>query len=183
MASARPAGGSVDRSPIGRASMMAGFACVLLAGTSAARAADITYERLANPEPQNWLMHHHDFGGQRFSPLDTIDRSNIKNLKLLFAVALGGSSRDDSLEATPLVEDGYMYVVDSSGIVSKIDVRSGMLGPILWQMAPTKKFDPEDFAGFLALLPAKVEGLPLRHHSIGAVLKGVQCVRDLPERG
>ena len=27
------------------------------------------------------------------------------------------------------------------------------LGPVLWQMAPTKKFEPEDFAAFLALLP------------------------------
>src|SRR5579871_703782 len=37
------------------------------------------------------------------------------------------------------------------------------LGPILWQFAPTKKFDPDDFAAFLALLPDKVDGLPLRH--------------------
>src|SRR5262249_12685101 len=37
------------------------------------------------------------------------------------------------------------------------------LGPVLWQMAPTKKFDPEDFAGFLALLPQKLDGRPLRH--------------------
>src|SRR5215467_14560307 len=37
------------------------------------------------------------------------------------------------------------------------------LSPVLWQMAPTKKFDPEDFAGFLALLPQKLDGRPLRH--------------------
>ncbi len=37
------------------------------------------------------------------------------------------------------------------------------LGPILWQFAPTKKFDAEDFAGFLALLPATLDGLKLRH--------------------
>jgi uncharacterized protein YecE (DUF72 family) len=37
------------------------------------------------------------------------------------------------------------------------------LGPILWQMAPTKKFDPEDFAGFLALLPPKIDGKAIRH--------------------
>jgi len=37
------------------------------------------------------------------------------------------------------------------------------LGPIVWQFMPTKRFEPDDFAGFLALLPAKVEGLPLRH--------------------
>ena len=37
------------------------------------------------------------------------------------------------------------------------------LGPIYWQFMATKKFDPEDFAGFLALLPKEVEGRALRH--------------------
>ena len=37
------------------------------------------------------------------------------------------------------------------------------LGPINWQFAPTKKFDPEDFEAFLKLLPARVEGRDLRH--------------------
>ncbi|WP_404713075.1 DUF72 domain-containing protein [Sphingomonas sp. MMS24-J13] len=37
------------------------------------------------------------------------------------------------------------------------------LGPILWQFAGTKKFDPEDFGAFLKLLPTSVGGLPLRH--------------------
>lgn len=37
------------------------------------------------------------------------------------------------------------------------------LGPILWQFAPTKKFEPDDFAAFLALLPEKQDGLTLQH--------------------
>ena len=37
------------------------------------------------------------------------------------------------------------------------------LGPIVWQFAPTKRFDPEDFEAFLRLLPKSVAGLPLRH--------------------
>jgi uncharacterized protein YecE (DUF72 family) len=37
------------------------------------------------------------------------------------------------------------------------------LGPILWQFAPTKAFDRDDFAAFLALLPAAQDGVPLRH--------------------
>ncbi|MBP1882029.1 DUF72 domain-containing protein [Sinorhizobium mexicanum] len=37
------------------------------------------------------------------------------------------------------------------------------LGPILWQFAPTKKFEPDDFEGFLKLLPEKQDGLKLRH--------------------
>ncbi|MCR4282231.1 MAG: DUF72 domain-containing protein [Bauldia sp.] len=37
------------------------------------------------------------------------------------------------------------------------------LGPVLWQFAPFKKFDADDFDAFLALLPEKVAGLSLRH--------------------
>ena len=37
------------------------------------------------------------------------------------------------------------------------------LGPIVWQFAPTKKFEPDDFEGFLKLLPEKHAGLVLRH--------------------
>ena len=37
------------------------------------------------------------------------------------------------------------------------------LGPVLWQFAPTKKFDPSDFAAFLELLPRELSGRPLRH--------------------
>jgi uncharacterized protein YecE (DUF72 family) len=47
----------------------------------------------------------------------------------------------------------------SSGVTELGD----RLGPVLWQFAPSKKFDAEDFGAFLALLPDKVGGLELRH--------------------
>jgi uncharacterized protein YecE (DUF72 family) len=37
------------------------------------------------------------------------------------------------------------------------------LGPIVWQFAPTKKFEPDDFEGFLKLMPEKVGSLKLRY--------------------
>jgi uncharacterized protein YecE (DUF72 family) len=37
------------------------------------------------------------------------------------------------------------------------------LGPVNWQLMPAKKFEPEDFAGFLKLLPKSVEGRKIRH--------------------
>jgi uncharacterized protein YecE (DUF72 family) len=37
------------------------------------------------------------------------------------------------------------------------------LGPIVWQFATTKAFDPRDFAAFLALLPPRLGPLKLRH--------------------
>jgi uncharacterized protein YecE (DUF72 family) len=37
------------------------------------------------------------------------------------------------------------------------------LGPILWQFMATKRFDPDDFRAFLALLPRSIAGVELRH--------------------
>lgn len=37
------------------------------------------------------------------------------------------------------------------------------LGPILWQFAPRRKFDSDDIAGFIDLLPEKLNGVDLRH--------------------
>ena len=37
------------------------------------------------------------------------------------------------------------------------------LGPILWQLAPRRKFDRDDIAGFIDLLPAELDGIALRH--------------------
>jgi uncharacterized protein YecE (DUF72 family) len=37
------------------------------------------------------------------------------------------------------------------------------LGPFLWQLAPFKKFDPDDLAGFLGLLPREAGGRGLMH--------------------
>ena len=48
-------------------------------------------------------------------------------------------------------------------IASGVAELGDALGPIVWQMLPTRKFDAEDMGGFLSLLPGKVDGLTLRH--------------------
>ncbi|MGE3303526.1 MAG: DUF72 domain-containing protein [Hyphomonadaceae bacterium] len=48
-------------------------------------------------------------------------------------------------------------------LTSGLEELGPKLGPILWQLAPTKKFDAADLEGFLALLPKKLGKLPLRH--------------------
>src|SRR6266481_1130658 len=69
------------------------FAASMLA--SPAFAADVTPDRLLNPdrEPQNWLMNHRTYDGQRFSPLARINKDNVKNLRLAYAVPLAGIFR------------------------------------------------------------------------------------------
>src|SRR3954451_16211739 len=101
------------------------LATSMLALSWPATAAEVTPQRLLNPEPQNWLMNHRTYDGQRFSPLARITKDNVKNLKLAYAVPLGGGSGNEWLEATPLVEDGFLYITDAWGVLYKIDGRSG----------------------------------------------------------
>jgi alcohol dehydrogenase (cytochrome c) len=102
-------------------------------------AADVTQQRLLNPEPQNWLMNHRTYDGQRFSPLERINKANVKGLRLAYAVPIGGGAGDEYNESTPLAEDGFLYVVDSWGVLYKIDGRSGDVGRIVWRMDPKQE--------------------------------------------
>src|SRR6516225_6080330 len=110
---------------------------------SIANAADMSFERALNAdrEPQNWLLHHKNYQGHRFSALKDIDAATVGNLRLAFTVGLGwlqsgGRYAQGNLEATPLVDNGMMYIPDGWGSVYAIDVSSGKKGEIKW------KFDP-----------------------------------------
>ena len=48
-------------------------------------------------------------------------------------------------------------------LTSGLSEMKSKLGPVLWQFANHKKFEPEDFEAFLALLPKTLDGLKLRH--------------------
>ena len=125
----------------GHHSLRTALLSATLAAVSPALAADVMPDRLVNAdrEPQNWLMNHRSYDGQRFSPLARINKGNVKNLKLAYAVALGGGVGNEFNQATPLVEDGFLYTVDSSGMVYKIDVSSGEVGRIVWRMDPKQQ--------------------------------------------
>jgi alcohol dehydrogenase (cytochrome c) len=118
----------------------------LLAGSMVAvavpaLAAEVTAQRLLNPdkEPQNWLMNHRSYDGQRFSPLARINKGNVKGLRLAYAVPLGGSGGMEVIHATPLVEDGFLYITDGWGVLYKIDVTSGDVGRVVWRMEPKQE--------------------------------------------
>jgi len=113
----------------------------MLAAAIPATAAEVTPQRLLNPdkEPQNWLMNHRSYDGQRFSPLARINKGNIKGLRLAYAVPLGGSAGLEVIHATPLVEDGFLYITDGWGVLYKIDVTSGDVGRVVWRMEPKQE--------------------------------------------
>jgi alcohol dehydrogenase (cytochrome c) len=117
----------------------------LAAIVSPATAADVTSERLLNTtnDPQNWLMVHRDYDNSRHSGLKDINNTNAKDLKLKFMISIGGRATGGTLrgkeEATPLVDDGFMYVNDTWGRVMKFDVRSGTQAVPLWRYDPKIK--------------------------------------------
>lgn len=106
-------------------------------GIPGAYAADVTGDRIVNAdsEPQNWLTNNRDYTSQRYSPLDMINKENVSDLKLVFSVALNNQAPNYT-EATPLAEDGFLYLTDTWGVVYKIDATSGNLGRIVWTMDP-----------------------------------------------
>jgi uncharacterized protein YecE (DUF72 family) len=82
--------------------------------------------------------------------------------------------RDETPEDFVFAVKGHRAVVNSRRLADAGEavawfLNSGVLelgaklGPILWQFAPYKKFDADDFAGFLALLPRDAGGRALMH--------------------
>jgi alcohol dehydrogenase (cytochrome c) len=149
-------------------SLIGALSGALLAATAltGVQAADMTHERALNvaKEPQNWLLHHGNYQGHRFSQLKDINTDTVKNLKVLFTVALGGFEgagtryKFGNLEATPIVEDGVMYVPDGWGSVYAIDLTSGKKGTFRW------KFDPgtnKAWAGDVACCGVNNRGVAL----------------------
>jgi alcohol dehydrogenase (cytochrome c) len=144
----------------GGAIRAAALATSVLVTVAPCWAAEVTADRLINAdkEPQNWLMNHRTYDGQRFSPLARIDRGNVKNLKLAYAVPLGGTAGNESVEATPLAENGFLYITDGWGVLYKIDGTSGDAGRIVWRMDPKQEKQANNrgatFWGNLVISPA-----------------------------
>ncbi|MCW5696455.1 MAG: PQQ-binding-like beta-propeller repeat protein [Bauldia sp.] len=98
----------------------------------------VTFERLSNPEPENWLTVFGNYQGWRYSALDEITKDNVGDLGLVFAMPLsmqGGLG--GNLQSVPLVDDGFIYTLDMTDAVVKIDVGSGTHGAQLWRVETT----------------------------------------------
>lgn len=86
--------------------------------------AQVTAERLlhANDEPQNWLTYSGSYASQRYSALQQISATNVKNLELKWVFQAQSLQK---FEATPLVVDGIMYLTQSPNDVVALDAKSG----------------------------------------------------------
>ena len=76
----------------------------------------------ADNEPHNWLAHGRDYNEQRYSPLDQINTETIQNLELEWSLDMGTTR---GLEATPIVDNGIMFVSSTWSVVHAVDAKTG----------------------------------------------------------
>lgn len=95
----------------------------------------IDYERLANQDSKDWLTLGGNQMMQHYSPLNAINKSNVKDLGFAWeydaSTYIGNVPR--GLEATPIVVDGMMYTSGAWGAVYALDAKSGKE---LWAYKP-----------------------------------------------
>jgi alcohol dehydrogenase (cytochrome c) len=114
-------------------------------GSAPPVAKGVTYDRILNArsEPHNWLTYYGAYDGQRYSPLDQINKENVRRLapQWVFqagSVGLHSGKSTYSFEASPIVVDGVMFVSGWDGWVWALDARNGDL---LWQYRHAIPYD------------------------------------------
>src|SRR5713101_8558587 len=120
-----------------------------------ALAADPEMDRLVRgPVGKDWDTNGGNLTNQRYSTLKQIDTTNVTQLKGAWMTRLKGSgfSAKYSLEASPLVKNGVMYVITGNNDVFASMPRpgkfSGSTGPI-----STRRSRPSAAAGSIAVWP------------------------------
>jgi len=104
----------------------------------------VTDQRLANPEPGNWLMYRRTHDGANYSPLNKINVGNVKDLAPVWTFSTGVT---EGHEAPPIVNNGVMFVATPQGQVLALDAKTGdlfwrykrQLPEDLFQLHPTNR--------------------------------------------
>ncbi len=93
--------------------------------------APVTAERLLRPEDANVLMVRRTYDGWGYSPLNQLTPATVSRLQPVWSFATGSTSGH---EATPLVNNGVMFVATPGNQVLAIDAKTGVL---LWRYLNT----------------------------------------------
>ncbi len=94
-----------------------------------------TVKDMGMAQPNDWPQYHRTGAAWRYSPLDQINQSNVKNLKVAWIAQPGDISK--GLQATPIEVDGVLYYI---GPYNRVFALDGATGQIIWQYQP--KLDP-----------------------------------------
>jgi len=91
----------------------------------ARRFVPVTDAMLQKPDPADWLMWRRTLDGWGYSPLTQINRTNVSQLRMVWAHGLGPGNQ----EGTPIVHDGVIYVPDPGDHIMAFDVKTG---DVIW---------------------------------------------------
>jgi alcohol dehydrogenase (cytochrome c) len=101
----------------------------------------VTDDMLQNPDPADWLMWRRTLGHWGYSPLEQIDRGNVRELSLVWTRPLNPGVQ----EGTPLVYDGVMYFPHPSDITQALDAATG---DFIWEYRRPAPDDVNDYVLF-----------------------------------
>ena len=76
-------------------------------------------------EASDWPNVGNDKGGRRYSTLDQINRENISQLKVAWTYRTGDAGATSTIECTPVVADGLMFVTTVRSKVVALDPATG----------------------------------------------------------
>ncbi len=96
----------------------------------------VTTAMLEKPDPGDWLHWRRTLDNWGYSPLNQINKTNVRELQLVWASA----TQTGINQAAPLVHDGVMYVPETPGIVQALDAATGDL---LWEYKKTFEASPD----------------------------------------
>jgi alcohol dehydrogenase (cytochrome c) len=102
------------------------------------RLSPVTDAMLQAPDPADWLMWRRTLNSWGYSPLNQINRNNVRNLSLVWSRALAPGVQ----EGTPLVHDGVMFFPNPLDVVYAMDARTGDLH---WQYRRTLPDDLQKY--------------------------------------
>jgi alcohol dehydrogenase (cytochrome c) len=88
----------------------------------------VTDVLLQNPPPADWLTWRRASDYQGFSPLQQINKGNVRSLRLAWSWALPPGAN----ETTPVVHDGVMFTFGNG---DKVQALNAVNGDLLWQYA------------------------------------------------
>ena len=108
-------------------SIVRGSAATQSNGAEADPVPGVTYADIRNglDDPGRWLTYSGDYSGRRHSPLTQITPQNVAGLKHQWTFQTGTTTRGRGFEATPLLEDGVLYVTGSNNLAWALDARTG----------------------------------------------------------
>ena len=102
--------------------------------------APVTDAMLQNPDPADWPQWRRTLDGWGYSPLDQVNRDNVRTLRLAWARALPAGTQ----EVTPLAYGGVVYMPTVSDVIQALD---GATGDLVWEYRRDLPEDVYEYVG------------------------------------